>query len=321
MDRYTLLKKIGSGTYGIVYMARDKLNECHVAIKVFKNVKDVIINPSDLRELSLLKKLSLYKHINILKLIDVIVEYQNKPTIAMVLEYMDCDLSTVITQDHTMEMSQIYNIMKQLLNAVKFLHSNAIIHRDIKPRNILINRDDGCLKLADFGLSKFSIFSTNTLSRLVVTLWYRAPELLISKIYDEKIDIWSIGCVFVELINGSALFPGDSDIEQINKIFKKKRVNCGLIDKDLNKMTRLPFKNKVFGRYYHLIMLYKGKNRERAYKWTIFNMEDNDEGIKMIYLITVVLMKNTFVRKAVIIVAKGNPNCRVPTMFEFIKSQ
>lgn len=110
--------------------------------------------------------------------------------------------------------------MKQLLEGVSYLHSHRILHRDLKPQNLLLDRE-GHIKLADFGLSRSFSLPTRTYTHEVVTLWYRAPELLLgSRIYSTAIDIWSLGCILAEMILKKAFFPGDSEIDQLFKIFR-----------------------------------------------------------------------------------------------------
>ena len=108
----------------------------------------------------------------------------------------------------------------QILKGIAFCHSQRIIHRDLKPQNILIS-SEGDIKLADFGLARAFQIPTRTLTHEVVTLWYRAPEILLgAKRYSTPIDLWSIGCIFAELCTGQALFPADSEIDMLYKIFQ-----------------------------------------------------------------------------------------------------
>lgn len=110
------------------------------------------------------------------------------------------------------------DLMYQILNGVDFLHSNRIVHRDLKPANILVTRN-GQVKLADFGLARI-YEQTQILTAVVVTLWYRAPEVLLQSVYASPIDIWSCGCIFAELFTRLPLFSGHSESDQLYKIFQ-----------------------------------------------------------------------------------------------------
>lgn len=108
--------------------------------------------------------------------------------------------------------------MYQIMRGVDFLHSNRIVHRDLKPQNILIS-NSGEVKLADFGLARI-YEQMQTLTTVVVTLWYRSPEVLLKSSYASSVDIWSCGCIFAELHTRKPLFPGTSEVDQLSKIFK-----------------------------------------------------------------------------------------------------
>ncbi|KAF5101240.1 hypothetical protein D0Z03_000634 [Geotrichum reessii] len=160
------------------------------------------------------------KHPNIVTLYDVI-HTENK--LNLVFEYMDRDLKVYMDtygNKGALEAKQIKSFMYQLLKGVNFCHENRVLHRDLKPQNLLINTR-GELKLGDFGLARAFGIPVNTFSNEVVTLWYRAPDVLLgSRTYSTSIDIWSSGCILAEMFTGRPLFPGSSNEDQLKRIFK-----------------------------------------------------------------------------------------------------
>ncbi|KAJ1558223.1 Cyclin-dependent kinase 11B [Cladochytrium tenue] len=137
------------------------------------------------------------------------------------MEFVEHDLKALMeTMREPFLQSEIKTLMLQLLSAVECLHRNWIIHRDLKTSNLLMN-NRGQMKVADFGLARRVGDPPGQVTQLVVTLWYRAPELLLGATeYTSAIDMWSIGCIFAELVNKEPLFPGRGEIDQLNKIFK-----------------------------------------------------------------------------------------------------
>lgn len=170
-----------------------------------------------IREISLMKEL---KHENIVSLHDVI-HTENK--LMLVFEYMDKDLKKFMDSRGTggaLDFITIKSFMHQLLQGIAFCHNNRVLHRDLKPQNLLIN-NKGQLKLADFGLARAFGIPVNTFSNEVVTLWYRAPDVLLgSRTYNTSIDIWSAGCIMAEMYTGRPLFPGTTNEDQLQKIFR-----------------------------------------------------------------------------------------------------
>ncbi|KAL9132165.1 MAG: hypothetical protein Q9217_000099 [Psora testacea] len=170
-----------------------------------------------IREISLMKEL---KHENIVSLYDVI-HTENK--LMLVFEYMDKDLKKFMDSRNTggsLDFVTIKSFMHQLLQGIAFCHENRVLHRDLKPQNLLINNKLQ-LKLADFGLARAFGIPVNTFSNEVVTLWYRAPDVLLgSRTYNTSIDIWSAGCIMAEMYTGRPLFPGTTNEDQLQKIFR-----------------------------------------------------------------------------------------------------
>jgi len=160
------------------------------------------------------------KHENIVGLHDVI-HTENK--LMLVFEYMDGDLKKFMdTQGErgALKPTLIKSFMWQLLKGIEFCHQNRVLHRDLKPQNLLIN-GKGQLKLGDFGLARAFGIPVNTFSNEVVTLWYRAPDVLLgSRTYNTSIDIWSAGCIMAEMYTGRPLFPGTTNEDQIVRIFR-----------------------------------------------------------------------------------------------------
>ena len=170
-----------------------------------------------IREISLMKEL---KHENIVSLHDVI-HTENK--LMLVFEYMDKDLKKYMDSRGDrgqLDYITIKSFMYQLLQGIAFCHENRVLHRDLKPQNLLIN-SKGQLKLGDFGLARAFGIPVNTFSNEVVTLWYRAPDVLLgSRTYNTSIDIWSAGCIMAEMYTGRPLFPGTTNEDELQKIFR-----------------------------------------------------------------------------------------------------
>jgi len=141
--------------------------------------------------------------------------------LTLVFEYLDYDLKKYLDAhaDKPLEIFTIKSFLFQLLNGTHYCHKNRVLHRDLKPQNLLINAQ-GQLKLADFGLARAFGIPVRSLTHEVVTLWYRAPDILMgSKHYSTTIDMWSVGCIFAEMVTGRPLFPGTSEKDQLLKIF------------------------------------------------------------------------------------------------------
>jgi len=160
------------------------------------------------------------KHENVVNLYDVI-HTENK--LMLVFEFMDKDLKKYMDargDRGALDPVTIKSFMYQLLLGIAFCHENRVLHRDLKPQNLLINAK-GQLKLADFGLARAFGIPVNTFSNEVVTLWYRAPDVLLgSRTYNTSIDIWSAGCIMAEMYTGRPLFPGTTNEDQLQKIFR-----------------------------------------------------------------------------------------------------
>eukprot|EP00039_Didymoeca_costata_P027738 m.19076 g.19076 ORF g.19076 m.19076 type:complete len:294 (-) comp6478_c0_seq2:281-1162(-) len=216
MDKYIKTEKIGEGTYGTVYKALIKGTRDYVALKKIKlDGEDEGVPSTAIREISLLKEL---RHVNVVRLIEV-VHSDNK--LHLVFEYLDQDLKTYLDElKENIPLQNVKSYLHQLLDGVAFCHAHRVLHRDLKPQNLLINKS-GQIKLADFGLARAFGVPVRTYTHEVVTLWYRAPEILLgTRQYACAVDVWSLGCIFAEMMTRRPLFPGDSEIDELFRIFR-----------------------------------------------------------------------------------------------------
>ncbi|KAI9983846.1 hypothetical protein PInf_007923 [Phytophthora infestans] len=187
MDKYVVEKVIGEGTYGIVYKAKEKASGDYVAIKKFKSTGDEQMSKREIQACSMLSHPNIVSYRN---------SFRHEGLLHLVFDY----------------------VCGGMVNALEYCHSNRIIHRDVKPDNILID-ENGDIKLCDFGVARTVQFEGDPLSDYVSTRWYRPPEqeLRLDR-YSFDADVWSVGCVLMELLTGRPLFPGNTQIEQINLI-------------------------------------------------------------------------------------------------------
>ena len=213
-EKYERGRVLGEGTFGQVYEAYRRKDQLKVAIKRLKgNDPNGGIDRTVLREIKFLQELH---EPNIIKLIEVYVVDGN---VHLVLEFCAYDLEKII-RDKTilLQTSQIKLYMKMLLESINQCHRSYIIHRDLKPANLLFDMQ-GNLKLSDFGLAR-NFGSPVAMTSEVQTLWYRPAELLFgSNFYSSSIDMWAAGCIFAEMILRVPLFQGETDIDQLSKIF------------------------------------------------------------------------------------------------------
>merc|ERR1719401_2949674 len=218
-SQYDMQEKIvlGEGTYGKVFKARSNRTGDWVAMKQMKlNAQEEGVPSTAIREIALLKELS---HVNVVKLLDV---FCSAAKLVLVFEFLDQDLKKYMKALKVpLPPATIKNLAFQLCRGVEFCHANRILHRDIKPQNLLVDNRLR-LKIADFGLARAYSVPVPKYTHEVVTVWYRPPEILLgSALYSVPVDLWGVGCIIAEMATGNPLFCGDSEIDTIFKIFQK----------------------------------------------------------------------------------------------------
>lgn len=239
-NNYRLDQFLGAGAYGAVVQATDEDTSTVVAIKKCHHVfQSRTLAKRTLRELRILR---LLRHPNIIKLRSIILPLDKNTfsCLYLVFELMETDLYTIIRSGQTLTEKHHKFFTIQILRALEFLHANNILHRDLKPRNLLVN-SDCLLKVADFGMARLQTIASNDtplasesehlhdqklsqMTQYVTTRWYRAPEILMSfEDYGPEVDIWSVGCILAELWLRKPLFMGDDAIGQIHEISKLGR--------------------------------------------------------------------------------------------------
>lgn len=223
---YEEVGMIGYGAHGEVFKARSSTSESFVALKKVRiPVSEDGVPIPIIREIALLKQLENFAHPNIVRLLDI-CDGTPTPgdhkhfTLHLVFEHVEQDLSSYLTNCPSpgLCVDRIRDIMRQIMCGVDFLHSNRIVHRDLKPQNILVS-NSGQVKLADFGLARI-YEEMQILTTVVVTLWYRSPEVILKSSYASPVDVWSCGCILSELFSRKPLFPGRSESDQLTRIFR-----------------------------------------------------------------------------------------------------
>ena len=215
--RYVNLRPCGDGSYGFVASAEDTITGEKVAIKKIKDAfSDSVDAKRILRELKLLRHFN--SHENIISILDIMTVPVNSPKfddIYIVTNLMESDLERIIRSRQVLTDQHFQYFLYQILRALKYVHSANVLHRDLKPSNLLVNANCD-LALCDFGLARgFENEGEDTLTQYVVTRWYRAPELLCeSPYYGKPVDIWSVGCIFSELLAQEPFFRGENPQHQ-----------------------------------------------------------------------------------------------------------
>ncbi|CAD5173027.1 unnamed protein product [Musa acuminata subsp. malaccensis] len=211
------LRSIGRGACGIICAAVNSQTHEEVAIKKISNAFDNRIDAKrTLREIKLLRHMN---HENVIAIKDIVrpPNRENFNDVYIVYELMDTDLHQIIRSSKPLTDNHCQFFLYQLLRGLKYVHSANVLHRDLKPSNLLINANCD-LKIGDFGLAR-TTSETDFMTEYVVTRWYRAPELLLNcSEYTAAIDIWSVGCIFGEIVTREPLFPGKDYVHQLRLI-------------------------------------------------------------------------------------------------------
>jgi cyclin-dependent kinase-like len=217
---YEVIGVVGEGAYGIVYKCKNKETGKLVAIKKFKEIEDKLVQKTMKRELNMLRML---KHDNIVDFQDAFIY---KGNLFLVFEFVEKNLLEVLEKSPDgLSPKLIRSFVFQMCKAVHYLHTNNMIHRDVKPENLLID-ENMQLKLCDFGFARKIVLddknnNIDAMTDYVATRWYRSPELLLSNgIYGPEVDYWAIGCIMGELADGNPMFPGENEVDQIDCIIK-----------------------------------------------------------------------------------------------------
>ncbi|EMR10000.1 hypothetical protein PNEG_01758 [Pneumocystis murina B123] len=217
VENYTCLNHIEEGSYGIVYRAKNNQTGEIVALKKLK--LDQEKNGFPITSLREIRTLFALDHPNIVNIREIVVG-DSLTQIYIVMDFVDHDLKSLM-EDMTQNFlqSEVKTLMQQLLSATAHMHSKWILHRDLKTSNLLMT-NRGMIKIADFGLSRYHGDPAPPMTQLIVTLWYRSPEILLgTHKYGTAVDMWSIGCIFAELLTREPLIRGKGEIDQLSKIF------------------------------------------------------------------------------------------------------
>ncbi|KDO71018.1 hypothetical protein CISIN_1g017909mg [Citrus sinensis] len=255
--KYVPIKPIGRGAYGVVCSSINRETNEKVAIKKINNVFENRIDAlRTLRELVLLRHI---KHDNVIALKDVMMPTHriSFKDVYLVYELMDTDLHQIIKSSQSLSNDHCKYFVFQLLRGLKYLHSANILHRDLKPGNLLVNANCD-LKICDFGLARTSRGNEQFMTEYVVTRWYRAPELLLCcDNYGTSIDVWSVGCIFAEILGRKPIFPGTECLNQLKLIISvfgtQQEADLEFID---NPKARRFIKSLPYSRGTHISSLY-----------------------------------------------------------------
>mmetsp|Transcript_6995 Transcript_6995/g.10624 ORF Transcript_6995/g.10624 Transcript_6995/m.10624 type:complete len:473 (+) Transcript_6995:360-1778(+) len=228
--KYSLVRTVGSGAYGVVISAKDSTTDSKVAIKMIPRAfNDEIDAKRILREIKLMKHL---KHDNVVGITDMmppLAKYvEDYHDVYIVADLMETDLHRIIYSKQGLSIDHVQYFLYQIFRGLKYIHSANVLHRDLKPSNLLVNSNCD-LKICDFGLARgvlpeedLRMGGSMLLTEYVVTRWYRAPEIMLAcQEYSFPVDVWSVGCIFAELLKRKPYFPGEDYIDQLTIITEK----------------------------------------------------------------------------------------------------
>jgi len=215
LDKYELGGVVGEGSYGTVHKARNRENGRTVAIKKFIEDDQTTLKVAQ-RELRALRRL---RHENLVNMLEFT---RKRRRLYIIFEFVDGNVLDYLESQPKRHIEPLIakEIIWQLLRALEFMHQHRMIHRDVKPENVLYAREWGVAKLCDFGFARpCAVINGERFTDYVATRWYRAPELLVKELlYESSVDVWAVGCLLPEMLSGDALFPGESDLDQLHQV-------------------------------------------------------------------------------------------------------
>ncbi|CAE8667212.1 unnamed protein product, partial [Polarella glacialis] len=214
--QYMFMEIVGSGSYGTVFKAMNKTTGRRVAIKKMYGMQaDEGVPATALREIALLKDLS---HVNVIRLYEV---FSGPRYMHLVLEFLDMDLRVYLKHNGPLQDAWLKSAAQQCFAGLAHCHGRLVLHRDLKPQNVLVDIRERRLVLADLGLARHFTVPLKVYTHEVATLWYRSIEILLGQqMYGPSLDVWSLGCIVAEMATGQVLFPSDSEIDTIFRIFR-----------------------------------------------------------------------------------------------------
>ncbi|KAM3182368.1 Serine/threonine-protein kinase 36 [Hymenolepis weldensis] len=246
MDQYHVLECIGEGSFGRVYRGRKRYTGRTVALKFIPKS-----DKSDRAFQNLKKEIEIMKSLNHPNIIGIVDAFETPKEMVAVTEYAEGDLFQILEDDRCLPEDVIQSIAAQLVSALYYLHANRILHRDMKPQNILLGHG-GVVKLCDFGFARAMSFNTLVLTSIKGTPLYMAPEIVEERPYDHTADLWALGCILYELAIGTPPFYTNSIIKLVKMITNDKvkwsekmspmfkSFLAGLLEKDARRRLQWP---------------------------------------------------------------------------------